>query len=71
MEKGSTSSTNTSELTKYRKVIPVESSITKDPILTKLTLNINTDENIHYQEDQGMEVVLLYHETYQYKQGNN
>ena len=62
MEKGSTSSTNNSDFTKYRKVIPVESSSTKYPILTKFTLNIKTDENIYYQGDQGMGVVLLYHE---------
>ena len=55
MEKGSTSSTNTSDLIKYRKVISVESSSTKYPILTKFTLNIKTDENIYYQGDQGME----------------
>ena len=65
MEKGSTSSTNNYELTKYIKVIPVESSSTKDQIFTKFTLNIKTDENIHYQGDQGMEVLLLYHEKYQ------
>ena len=69
MEKGSTSSKNTSDLTKYRKVIPVESSSKKDPILTKFTLSIKIDENIYYQENQVMEVVLLYHEKYQDKQG--
>ena len=65
MEKGSTSSTNTSDLTKYIKVIPVESSSTKDPILTKFPLNMKTDKNIYYQGDQEMEVLLLYHEKYQ------
>ena len=65
MEKGSTSSTNTSELTKYTKVIPVESSSTKYPIWTKFTLNIKTDKNIYYQGDQEMEVFLLYNEKYQ------
>ena len=62
MEKGSTSSTNNSDLTKY---IPVESSSIKDPILTKFTLNIKTDKNIYYQGDQEMEVFLLYNEKYQ------
>ena len=71
MEKGCTSSKNTSDLTKYRKVIPVESSSEKDPIFTKFTLNIKIDENIYYQGNQGMEVVLLYHEKCQEKQGNN
>ena len=71
MEKGSTSRTNTSDLTRYRKVVPVESSSTKYPIFTKFTLNIKTDENIYYQGNQGMDVVLLYHEKYQEKQGNN
>ena len=61
MEKGSTSSTNTSDLTKYKKVIPVESSSTKYPLLTKFTLNIKTDENIYYQGDQGLGGALLYH----------
>ena len=62
MEKGSTSSTNTYDFTKYRKVIPVESSCTKYPIFTKFTLNIKTEENIYYQGNQGMKVVLLDHE---------
>ena len=71
MEKGSTSSTNTSDLIKYRKFISVESSSTKYPILTKFTLNIKNDENMYYQGDQWMELVLLYHEKSQEKQGNN
>ena len=69
LEKGSKLSTNTSDLTKYRKVIPVESSTTKYPISTKFTLNIKTEVNIYYQVNQGMEVVLLYHGKSQEKQG--
>ena len=71
MEKGGISSTNTSDLTKHRKVIPVESSSTKYPIFTKITLNIKTEENIYYQGNQGMKVVLLNHEKSHEKQGNN
>ena len=52
MENGSKSSTNAYDLIKYRKVISVESSSTKYPILTKFTLKIKNDENMYYQKDQ-------------------
>ena len=45
------------------KLTPVESSSTKYQIFTKLTLNIKNDEHIYYQDDQVMEVVLLYHKN--------
>ena len=69
MEKCGISSTNTSDLTKHRKVIPVESSSKKYPILTKFTLNIKNDENIYYQGNQEMEVVLLYHKNIKKNKG--
>ena len=69
MEKGSKSSTNTSDLTKYRKFIPVESSSTKYPILKKFTLNIKIDDNIYYQGYQGMEVVILYNDNFKRNKG--
>ena len=69
-DKDRTLSTNNSDLTKYRKVIPFESSIKKDTILNECNINIETEENIYYQGDKGIEVVPLYHKKYQEKKGN-